>query len=221
MRKIMIADDQPFARRGLKAALLDAFDDIEVIEANCLDEAVHLLAETLPLHLAIFAAPMPGVSGSAVLRDVLEHYPDTRFIVLSASRSRSDIIDALSAGLHGFVGRSQPEADVIGAVNSVLAGSTYVPSIISEGFANAHPDTAPQRNGSEHAHSTGTGIIGLTTRQLEVMALLAEGVSNKEIARVLNIVEATVKIHVSAVMRVLGARNRTEAALLVSSHLRK
>lgn len=218
MRKILIADGFPLAGHGMKNALLQAIADIEIFEADCLDVAVNLLAEKFPVDMAIFAVPMLGVWGSVVLRDVLESYPGTRFVVLYSSKSRTEVIETLSAGLHGFIARSQPVDEVIGAIKDVLAGRIYVPSSISEVIQL--DDGAPTQHhlSSERHHDLSSDIASLTQRQLEVMALLAEGVSNKEIARDLSIVEATVKIHVSAIMRVLGARNRTEAAILVASH---
>jgi DNA-binding NarL/FixJ family response regulator len=217
VRRVIIADGHPLARRGLKAALLATISDIETLDADSLDVAINLLAEKSPVDLAILALPMPGLSWLDALRDLVENYPATRFAVLSASESRTEIVAALSAGLHGFIVKSQPEADIVGAVSDILGGRIYVPSIMSKLTSRREWENPPFRNGSDPQHDLHGDISGFTTRQLDVMRLLAEGLSNKEIARDLHIAEATTKIHIAAIMRTLGARNRTEAAVLIAS----
>jgi DNA-binding NarL/FixJ family response regulator len=213
VRRVIIADGHPLARRGLRAALLETVQDIETFDAESLDIAINLLAEKSPVDLAILALPMPGLSWPDGLRDVVESYTETRFIILSASESRTEIVAALSAGLHGFIVKSQTELEIVSAVADVLAGRIYVPSLMSKANSRSEWESAaPDR------HHGGNGeIAGLTLRQHDVMKLLAGGLSNKEIARDLHIAEATAKIHVAAIMRTLGARNRTEAALLIAS----
>jgi DNA-binding NarL/FixJ family response regulator len=221
MRNVLVADGYPLSRRGLHGALADSFSDLSIFDADCLDMAVNLLAEKFPIDLAIFALPMPGVPNIDALHVVLENYPDTRFVVLSSSISRTQIVAALSAGLHGYLVNSQTEVELIGAVKDILAGHIYVPPIMSEVTRKREWEN-PQPHGllNRH-HELEQDIADLTPRQFEVMSLLAEGISNKEIARGLRIAEATVKIHVAAIMRALGARNRTEAAVLIASNQKR
>ncbi len=218
MRNVLVADGYPLSRRGLHSALQENFADLNVFDAECMDVAVNLLAEKTPFDLAIFALPMPGVPNVDALRDVLENYPDTRFAVLSSSISRTQIVAALSAGLHGYLVNSQTEAEIVGAVKDILAGHIYVPPVMSEVTRKREWETPQSLGLLNRHHELDQEIADLTPRQFEVMSLLAEGVSNKEIARDLHIAEATVKIHVAAVMRTLGARNRTEAAVLIASN---
>jgi DNA-binding NarL/FixJ family response regulator len=217
VRRVMIVDEHPLGRRGLRSVLQERFADLEILDVASLDLAINLLAEKSPIDMGIFALPLPGLSGPEALRDVVDNYPVTRFVVLSSSKSRNDIVAALSAGLHGFIVKSQPEEDIASAVSDILAGRIYVPSIMSEITSTHELDQPLQRFLGERHHDVDHEIACLTPRQLEVMILLAEGISNKEIARDLHIAEATAKIHVAAIMRTLGARNRTEAAVLISS----
>jgi DNA-binding NarL/FixJ family response regulator len=216
-RRVIIADGHPLARRGLKSALLETIPDTETFDADSLDHAINLLAEKSPVDLAILALPMPGLLWPDALRDVVESYAETRFVILSGSESRTEIVAALSAGLHGFVVKSQTESEITGAIADVLAGRIYVPSLMSKAHSRAEWESAPLRDAPDRHHGANGDIAGLTVRQHDVMKLLAGGLSNKEIARDLHIAEATAKIHVAAIMRTLGARNRTEAALLIAS----
>lgn len=217
MRRVIIADGHPLARRGLTGALLETIPDLETFDADTLDLAINLLADKSPVDLAILALPMAGLSRPDALRDVVENYTDTRFIILSASESRTDIVAALSAGLHGFIVKSQTELEIVSAVADVLAGRIYVPSLMSKPNPRNDWDSPALRDAPDRQHGGNGEIAGLTLRQHDVMKLLAGGLSNKEIARDLHIAEATAKIHVAAIMRTLGARNRTEAALLIAS----
>jgi DNA-binding NarL/FixJ family response regulator len=217
VRRVIIADGHPLARRGLKGALLETIPDLEIFDADSLDQAINLLADKSPVELAILAMPMPGLSWPDALRDVVENCTQTRFVILSASESRTEIVASLSAGLHGFIVKSQAEREIVSAVADVLAGRIYVPSLMTKSNPRNEWDSAAQREMPDRQHGGNSDIAGLTMRQHDVMKLLAGGLSNKEIARDLHIAEATAKIHVAAIMRNLGARNRTEAALLIAS----
>lgn len=215
MYKIVIADDHGLYRRGLRLALTAAIEGVEIFEATCFDAVVGLLAEHKPISLAMLDLNMPGLFSQEVLSDVLAAYPDTRFAIVSGNDSRSEIITALSVGLHGYIVKSQPDEEVVLAVKEILSGRIYVPALLSR-------TSASHEQGLEipHGNSTGAGALGkLTSRQKDVLRLMAEGYSNKEIARDLDIAEATTKIHAAAIMRVLGVRNRTEAAILIKNWL--
>jgi DNA-binding NarL/FixJ family response regulator len=111
----------------------------------------------------------------------------------------------LAAGFHGFISKHQSDTDILAAITDILSGRIYVPSSLAEVGNGARRATPP-------ALSTEADVLKLTKRQREVLSLLARGRSNKEIARALEIAEATTKIHMAALLRALGVRNRTEAA---------
>ncbi|RWL48460.1 MAG: response regulator transcription factor [Mesorhizobium sp.] len=215
MYKIVIADDHGLYRRGLRSALTAGIEDVEIFEAACFDAVVGLLAEHEGVSLAMLDLNMPGLFTQEVLGDVLTAYPDTRFAIISGNDSRSEILTALNVGLHGYIVKSQSDDEVVLAVKEILAGRIYVPALLSRNLG-AHDQVLEIRHGS----GAGAGALErLTSRQKDVLRLMAEGYSNKEIARDLDIAEATTKIHAAAIMRELGVRNRTEAAVLIKTWL--
>ena len=215
MYKIVIADDHGLYRRGLRLALSAGIDDAEILEATCFDAVVSLLAEQECVSLAMLDLNMPGLFTQEVLGDVLVAYPNTRFAIVSGNDSRSEILTALNVGLHGYIVKSQSDEEVVLAVKEILSGRIYVPALLSRHLGSHHQ---PLEN--RYGSSAGAGALErLTSRQKDVLRLMAEGYSNKEIARDLDIAEATTKIHVAAIMRELGVRNRTEAAVLIKTWL--
>ena len=217
MYRIVIADDHGLYRRGLSLALSGAFPEVEIFEAGYLGAVVNLLAQQENIHLAILDLNMPGLFNQQALSDVLSAYPDTRFAIVSGNDSRAEILRALSIGLHGYIVKSQKDEEVVSAVREILAGRIYVPALLSR------TSTGSVANGSLTARAVAqrrivtASLSKLTSRQRDVLKLMAEGFSNKEIARNLDIAEATTKIHAAAVLRELGVRNRTEAAIALQN----
>ncbi|MBZ9673818.1 response regulator transcription factor [Mesorhizobium sp. B2-1-8] len=217
MYRIVIADDHGLYRRGLRLALMAGIPGVEIFEAACFDAVVRLLEEQASIDLAILDLNMPGLFNQEVLGDVLVAHPDTRFAIVSGNDSRAEILTALSIGLHGYIVKSLNDEEVVLAVNEILAGRIYVPALLSR--TSAGPAPLPLQSSEKRTNAD--NLARLTARQKEVLKLMAEGYSNKEIARHLEIAEATTKIHAGAVLRELGARNRTEAALMLQTWLSK
>ena len=216
MYRIVIADDHGLYRYGLRLALTAGIPGVEIFDAACFDAVVSLLEQQASIDLAILDLNMPGLFDQEVLGEVLSAYPDTRFAIVSADGSRAEILKALSIGLHGYIVKSQKDEEVVLAVKEILAGRIYVPALLSRTSTGQGPHVAapPQRH--EARRHVGN-LSRLTSRQKEVLKLMAEGYSNKEIARNLEIAEATTKIHAAAILRELGVRNRTEAAVLLQT----
>jgi DNA-binding NarL/FixJ family response regulator len=218
MYRIVIADDHGLYRYGLRLALTAGIPGVEIFDAACFDAAVSLLEQQASIDLAILDLNMPGLFDQEVLGAVLSAYPDTRFAIVSADDSRAEILKALSIGLHGYIVKSQKDEEVVLAVKEILAGRIYVPALLSRTSAGQGPHVPPPSQRYQARRRVGTGNFSrLTSRQKEVLKLMAEGYSNKEIARNLDIAEATTKIHAAAVLRELGVRNRTEAAVLLQT----
>ncbi|WP_214476978.1 response regulator transcription factor [Mesorhizobium sp. dw_380] len=216
MYRIVIADDHGLYRYGLRLALTAGIPGVEIFDAACFDAVVNLLEQQASIDLAILDLNMPGLFDQEVLGDVLSAYPDTRFAIVSADDSRAEILKALSIGLHGYIAKSQKDEEVVLAVKEILAGRIYVPALLSRTSAGQGPHiAAPSQRHQARRHAGNLGR--LTSRQKEVLNLMAEGYSNKEIARNLDIAEATTKIHATAILRELGVRNRTEAAVLLQT----
>jgi DNA-binding NarL/FixJ family response regulator len=210
MCRILVADDHGLYRKGLRSTLEAALPNLEVSEADSLDATLIAIEADSNLDLALIDLNMPGLVSYENLREIRESYPKTRFLVISASDAREDVLGCLAVGLHGFVSKLQPDDEIIGAVKQVIRGCIYVPPWLAQvgllgSVRSLFPNMLPCLARDP--------LAKLTPRQRDVLPLLARGMSNKEIARTLNIAEATTKIHAAALCRVLGARNRTEAAV--------
>jgi DNA-binding NarL/FixJ family response regulator len=206
----VIADDDAYFRMALGAILTRQLGFSHVMEAGSLEEALECLGRSTGDCAALFDLSMPGMTTPANLRAVRETFPNARIAVVSGSRSRRDILLALEAGVHGYVPKSLSISELTQALQNVLTGGIYVPASLAEvgdvadersdGLVAAEPEDAEQPN-------------ALTRRQKEVLALLIEGKSNKEIARTLKLSQGTIKIHLAAIFRHFGVSNRAAAAV--------
>ncbi|THK36093.1 response regulator transcription factor [Ensifer sp. MPMI2T] len=209
-RVALIADDDEFFRIALGFILKSKLHFTEIIETGSLDEAIERLSERGDISLALFDLAMPGMQSVASLAAVRDIHPDLKVVVVSASSRRSDILSALTAGINGYVPKGLGASDVAEAIGAILNGAVYVPPSIAGRASSSEEAEVPQasrQNGLGHRT-----IEFLTPRQREVLLLLVQGFSNKEIARKLKLGEGTVKIHMAALFRSLRVRNRQEAA---------
>ncbi|WP_011579939.1 MULTISPECIES: LuxR C-terminal-related transcriptional regulator [Chelativorans] len=207
-RVALIADDDEFFRIALRTILKGELGFAEVIEAGSLDEAIERLAERDEIGLALFDLAMPGMKDAGSLEAVRDFRREMRVAVVSASTRRADMLAALSAGVHGYVPKGLGATELAAALGHVLNGAIYVPPEIA-----GRDERSSQAVSSEpSSEKPGRGVEHLTPRQREVLALLVDGLSNKEIARKLRLGEGTVKIHMAALFRSLGVRNRQAAA---------
>lgn len=210
MPRILIFDKQGVYRSGLRFLIGETIASAELIEAADCNEA------SSQIHTSCFDLVLVGTGRFSLdsldtLKKWREAAPTTRFAIMSASNTRTDMLATLAAGFHGFISKHQPDIEILAAINDILSGRIYVPSSVvetddSDALGGNCSSEAPLTS-SVDAH-----ILKLTKRQREVLSLLARGLSNKEIARALAIAEATTKIHLASLLRALGVRNRTEAA---------
>jgi DNA-binding NarL/FixJ family response regulator len=202
---VVIADDHPVVRQGL-AVLLDVQDDIELVgEASDGDAAVRLTVEHVP-DVLLLDLKLPGLDGLGVLRELRARGAQTRVLVLTSGAGPTGPVLALQAGAAGFLYKDVDPDALVRAIRSVHDGHTVLASDAA-GLVAARPG------------ANARGIASLTGREREVLALLADGRSNREIARTLSLSEKTVKAHVSAILAKLGVADRTQAALLAVRHV--
>ena len=204
----LIVDDHAFVCVGLKATLLDRLSDIKVSTASDGAKALDILLND-SIDLAVIDLFMPGGDGGFDFIDtVCQTYPKLPIIVLSASENPAHITKCLDIGAKGFVTKSAPKEILFTAITKVLAGDRYIPSAL----LTAQGDGG--RGNSDLQASADNVTKLLTERQLEILALISKGLSNKLIARELFLSENTVKVHVSAILRALSLSNRTQAGLV-------
>jgi DNA-binding NarL/FixJ family response regulator len=201
--RVVIADDQPMMRAGFKA-VLEATGDIEVVaEASDGEEAVRAANEHVP-DVVLMDIRMPGIDGIEATRRL----PRQRVLILTTFGLDQYILEALRAGASGFLLKDAPTQEVVAAVRAVAAGdavlSTTVTRQLLDQVARRLPAAVPR--GPDE-------LDVLTEREHEVLRMLANGLSNAEIAAALVVSEATVKSHVSHLLGKLGLRDRVQAVI--------
>ena len=200
MRRCLICDDHPLLREALAGAIELEWPSADVVQAGDFPQA--WASAEGDWDVIICDLLMPGatpVEGIARLRSIA---PQTPLIVLTGTEGGRMILDLYQRGIAGFVPKAASSAVFLAAIHLVLSGGTYIPP---EVLSLADDGSQP---GPDHGHHG-----RLTGRQRDVLALMAEGQSNKEIARTLDLSPATVKTHAAAAFAALGAANRTEAVM--------
>jgi DNA-binding NarL/FixJ family response regulator len=200
--RVLIADDHPVVRQGLRT-FLDVQEDLSVVgEAGDGEEAVALTQSLCP-DVLLLDLKMPVLDGLGTLARLAElDKPRARVIVLTSVSDRGDVAPAMRAGASGFLYKDVDPASLVQAIRAVHGGQVLL---------------APE---AARAMMTGPepGPATLTEREREVLGLIAAGRSNREIARELVVAEKTVKTHVSSVLQKLGVQDRTQAALYAVRH---
>jgi DNA-binding NarL/FixJ family response regulator len=202
--RVLIADDHPVVRQGL-AVLLEVQDDITLVgQASDGPEAVRLTLEQLP-DVLLLDLKLPVLDGIGVLSELQGRAVSTRVVILTSAAGPGSPAQALQAGAAGFLYKDVDPDALVRAIRSVHDGHTVL---------------APQAAGlvATRPGADVRGMGALTNRELQVLSLLADGRSNREIARTLGVAEKTVKTHVSAVLAKLGVADRTQAALAAVRH---
>lgn len=208
---VLIADDHLLFRDGLKRLLSQLREEMTFFEASTFDEVRSLCGGETEFDLILLDLGMPGWTGFQELGAIHERMPRALLVVVSGSERRSDLLAALENGAAGYIPKSSSARVLLGALQLVLAGGTYVPAEAIRGDLINNVDAVAE----ETLNGLGTGGSDqLTPRQREVLTRLREGKSNKQIAHELGLTEGTVKVHVTAILRLLGVRNRTQAALI-------
>jgi DNA-binding NarL/FixJ family response regulator len=205
--KVMLADDHALFREGVRLVLESLVEGpLDVVEASDFIQALAAVRAEGDVDVALVDLSMPGMDGFSGIEAMKRAAPDLHLVVVSASEAPSDVRRALDSGAHGYITKSSPSAAMLEAIRLVLTGETF----ISPGLE------VPEGNGIGTAGDADTLRQVLTPRQRDVLAMLRQGKSNKEIARDLDLAEITVKLHVTAILRALNVENRTQAAILAA-----
>jgi DNA-binding NarL/FixJ family response regulator len=218
--RVMVVDDQALVREGLMTLLGTAADITPVVAASDGEEAVALAARHRP-DVVLMDLRMPRLDGVEATRRIREALPDTEIVVLTTHADETSILDAMRAGARGYLTKDAGIAEIARAVQAAAAHHAFLdPEVQARLLAAA---TSGARGGGLTATQVRPVTPAplpddLTPREAEVLALIAEGLSNGEIAQRLVVSEATVKTHVNHVFSKIGARDRAQAVHYAYTH---
>ncbi|CAN5663742.1 response regulator transcription factor [soil metagenome] len=210
----LLIEDHYLVREGLKLALKQMDRQSTVLEAESIAEAGELYRENADVDLVLLDLGLPDTTGMESLESFYRACPDARVVVISGTHDLKTVRSALKRGILGFIPKLSASASLGNALRFVLNGDIYVPP---EVFIDDYQDQEPEPAASplpvltDRTKSATPKDAGLTTRQIEVLRLLLEGKSNKQICRDLELAMGTVKSHVAAILQVLGASSRSQA----------
>lgn len=202
---IIIVDDHPLFRDALRQALSDSIRDVLICEAGSLDGLSRALEENAETDLVLLDLAMPGVKGFSGLMYLRAQYPEIPVVVVSANEDPAAIRRCIEFGASGFIPKSLSVETIRDAVRTVLEGDVWTP-----------PDLDLGDDGDGETADLVARLATLTPQQVRVLMMLSEGLLNKQIAYKLNVSEATIKAHVSAILQKLGVDSRTQAVIAVS-----
>lgn len=205
MTRVFVVDDHEIVRRGV-AQLIDAEPDLEVVgEAGSVHEATRRIAATRP-DVAVLDVRLPDGSGIDLCRDIRSADPAVKCLILTAYDDDEALRSAVLAGASGYVIKNVRGSSIVDAVRQTAAGGTIqAPDVMLRASRSLNPETAPLAAGEIDP--------GLSLREGQILALIAEGMTNREIGERLGIAEKTVKNYVSGLLAKLGMERRTQAAV--------
>ena len=200
--RLVIADDHPLFRGALRQAILGLFVDADIAEAGSFDEVSGLIDHGGDVDLVLLDLTMPGVRGLSGLLYLRAQYPSVPVVIVSANDEPAVIRRCMDFGASGFISKTLPVEAMRGAIASVLKGGIWTP-----------PDVDPASSADADTAAVLARLRTLTPQQVRVLMMLSEGLLNKQIAYELEVSEATVKAHVSAILQKLGVESRTQAVI--------
>jgi DNA-binding NarL/FixJ family response regulator len=215
--KILVVDDHALIREALRGVLKELKEDTIILEASDWQQATSLMQEHSDLGLILLDLSLPDKNGFTALAELRDYYSAIPTIVLSAFNERANVIKALDLGALGFIPKSAQRAVMLSALNLIFSGGIYIPPDALEGRGSVQvaPEAIIERRVTNEPNLSAADL-GLTERQVAVLALMMRGKSNKAIGRALDLAEPTVKNHVTAILKALKVANRTEAVVKVA-----
>jgi two-component system response regulator DevR len=202
----MLCDDHELVRRGL-SSILEGADGIDVVaEAGDADAALEAVEATHP-DVVIMDVRLPGRSGIEACREIRSAFPDTKVLILTAHSDDEALFSSIMAGAAGFVLKQVRGGDLVGAIRQVARGESLLdPSVTARVLARLRGEGAPAND----------GIADLTPQERKILDLVAEGMTNRQIAEKVFLAEKTVKNYVSNILLKLGLSRRAEAAAFMA-----
>ena len=206
--RFIVADDHALVREGLALSLKTSHPDAEVVEVVDGATLMTELEQRSSVSLILLDLKMPNTQPFELLKEISSKWPSIKLVVLSASENQCDVDMAFENGARGFIQKSTPIPTLLSIIKQILIGKIHVPEL---------PDEIPDSLNLEHNNDGATPKLSLpssmTRRQIDVLALLQKGKTNRDIALELELSESTVKIHVANIFKSLEVSNRTEAVI--------
>ena len=211
--KFLLVDDHALIREALRGVVRELDAGASILEASHWGEAARLLKEHPDVTLMLLDLILPDRDGFAALAEARARHPKVPIVILSARSERNDVEKALGLGAVGFIPKSGERDVMLGALRLVFSGGVYIPPEIFAPSRRSLGRSAPAVRRAAGSGRGAEGHLGLTARQVDVLNLMRQGKSNKAICRELKLAEATVKNHVTAILKALKVTNRTEAVV--------
>lgn len=208
MNELLIADDHPLFREALHGLIAKLYPSAAIYEADHVNALYALVEDRTDADLLLLDLNMPGASGYSALMHIRSHYPLLPVAIISAYEDPALIQRALDYGALGFIPKSVDSQTLSTALEDILAGNTWVPDYLVDANTNDYD-----------AHEAINLLNELTPQQFKVLQMVSTGLLNKQIAHELGVSEATIKTHMTAILRKLGATNRTQAVLIANQLL--
>lgn len=218
--KILIADDHELFLKGLEFILHENLQNIDLVPAQSYTEIFSILEQDASFDLVITDLAMPGANWLDAINKIHQILPETPIIIISAVFDKEILQQTLDIGVSGYIPKTASNNLIISAINLVLAGGVYIPHELM--YSSKQPDDNQEKREylvplktlekltatpSEHTQKS------LTSRQIDIIKCIAEGLSNKQIAYKLNLTEGTIKVHITVIFKILNVKNRTAAVI--------
>ncbi len=209
--KILVADDHPLYREAVRVQIERLFDEVSVFEVPSLEEASQLASgREAPFDLFLIDFSMPGMS-LAALSQLTRSHPDVPIAVISGTADARDVRATIQAGARGFIPKTASGKHFAHAIELLLAGGSSVPADLMLALGEPEKETA-----KNDVPGQPDWLAVLTARELDVLKAVTRGLSNKEVGRELGLAEVTIKLHLRSIFRKIGARSRSDAAVIAT-----
>ncbi|MDV6320531.1 response regulator transcription factor [Chromohalobacter sp. HP20-39] len=202
-QKFIVADDHPLFRAALNQALRQVAPQAEIVEADTMEATTDMVMRHPDADLILLDLHMPGAHGFSGLIQLRGQSPEVPVVVISGSEEPPVVRRAIDYGASGFIPKSSSLDVIAEAIREVLEGEVWLPEAMADVLGESNEDEA----------RFAEAIASLTPQQFRVLNMLNEGLLNKQIAYELNVSEATIKAHVTAILRKLGVHSRTQAVI--------
>lgn len=201
--KVLIADEQSLFRDGLTLRLKEINQNIDILQSSSLTEMLQILSAEPNTDILILDIDLAGFSAEETIKNIQNISPSAKIIAISSSEDAHNIKNILSLGAKGYIPKRSDSNILSGALKLILDGGTYIPPVMlkTDSISKSTSPTLPPLKKN------------LTNRQSQVLDLIAQGKSNKQIAYDMGVSEATVKLHINALLRSLKVNNRTQAVI--------